>query len=473
MENIKFIGRSKELKNIRNMTGNFFLVVKGRRRIGKTLLLKKAFPNAVYIFVWPNKSLDWICQEICNENNLPKFSNFKDIIEYLLDKKKIIILDEFQNFLNVDKSVYGEVQKIIDDRKINNKFLKIAVAGSSYSLMNKVFNDSASPLYGRRTNEIVLTNLKIVNLYKEMGFSIEEFIKLWSVFEGVPYYYELINKKISSVENIKQLIISKSSQLKEEGKVILSVEFGKDSKTYNTILSAISEGKTKINEIASLFGNKKNEVVKYLGILRKDFNLVRKITPITENPNKSREGKYEIIDNFLSFWFLTIDRQRSFIEQDRFKEVENNFKNNFNNYLGRKFEKLIITLIKDNILLKNKDFDKIGSQWGKFKGKRDRNTYEIDVLGLNERTKEAVFGECKWKDKVSALKILKELEKKIKFVNWNKENRKETMVIFAKSFSKKVSEFNGKKVLCIDLKDIGKELKQVNKMKISLSSGKI
>ena len=129
MENIKFIGRGNELKEIKSLKGNFFLVIKGRRRIGKTLLLRKAFPEAVYIFIWPDKSLDWICQEICKENNLPEFKNLKDILEYLLDKNKIIILDEFQNFLNIDKSVYGEIQKVIDGRKMNNKSFKIAVAG--------------------------------------------------------------------------------------------------------------------------------------------------------------------------------------------------------------------------------------------------------------------------------------------------------------------------------------------------------
>src|SRR3989344_3215239 len=257
MGNIKFIGRREELKKIRKIEGNFFLVVKGRRRIGKTMLL-----------------------------------------------------DEFQNFLNIDKSIYGEIQKIVDERKISKKFCKISVAGSSYSLMNKVFNNSASPLYGRRTHEIVLTHIAIKDLFNEIKFPIEEFIKLWAVFEGVPYYYELINKKKSSEENIINLIVSKNSQLKEEGKAILSVEFGKDSKTYSTVLSSISEGKTKLNEISSLFGDKKNEVIKYLDILRKDFNLVRKITPITVNPIKSREGRYEIIDNFLSFWFLIVDRQR-------------------------------------------------------------------------------------------------------------------------------------------------------------------
>ena len=463
MENIKFIGREEEIKRIKDIKGNFFLVVRGRRRIGKTMLLRRVFPDGAYIFIWPDKSMDWICQEVCKENNLPSFKNFKDIIEHILDKEKIIILDEFQNFLNIDKSVYGEIQKIVDERKMGKKFCKISVAGSSYSLMNKVFSDFASPLYGRRTHEITLTNLEIKDLFNEIKLPIEEFIKLWAVFEGVPYYYELINKKKLSENNIIDLIVSKNSQLKEEGKAVLSVEFGKDSKTYSTVLSSISEGKTKLNEISSLFGNKKNEVIKYLEILRKDFNLVRKITPITENPIKSREGRYEIIDNFLSFWFLIVDRQRSLIEQERFKEVEDNFKENFNVYLGRKFEKFIISLLRRDLFLELGKFDRIGKQWGKFSGEKRKDTYEIDIVALNENKKEILFCECKWGNKIDADKILKELERKSEHVQWNIGKRKESFAVFAKSFKMKIKEFNGKKVYCYDLKDIERILKRIVK----------
>src|SRR3989338_7092036 len=329
MKYIKFIGRDKELDLISNLKNSFFLVVRGRRRIGKTMLLRKALKDGIYIFIWPDKSIEWISQEISKEYNIPEFKNFKDILIYLIEKNKTIIIDEFQNFQNIDKSIYGEIQKIIDDCKSSQKDFKIAVAGSSYSLMNKVFNNVASPLYGRKTQEIELSHLSIESLTKEIGFSFEDSIKLWSVFEGVPYYYELIDNKISAEENIKNLLLNRDSQLKDEGKAILSIEFGKDSKTYNTILSAISEGKTKLNEISSLFSDKKNEVIKYLEILRKEFRLVKKMTPVTENPDKSREGRYEIIDNFLSFWFLAIDGQISLIEQERFKEVEENFDKNF------------------------------------------------------------------------------------------------------------------------------------------------
>ncbi|MFT4297858.1 MAG: ATP-binding protein [Candidatus Woesearchaeota archaeon] len=459
MANIKFIGRGKELKEIQKIKENFFLIVKGRRRIGKTLLLRKAFPEAVYIFIWPNKSLDWICQEICKENNLPSFSEFKDILEYLLDQNKIVILDEFQNLLNIDKSVYGEIQKIIDERKTKNKSCKIAVAGSSYSLMNKVFNDSASPLYGRRTHEILLKNISFSDLINELRIPFEDFIKLWSVFEGVPYYYELIDVKRNAKENIFSLIVSKNAQLTEEGNAILSVEFGKDSKTYATVISSIADGKTRLNEIASVFNNKKNEVIKYLNLLRKEFNLVKKITPLTENPSKSREGRYEILDNFLSFWFLVVDKQKGLFEQDRFKEIKTNFEESFNVYLGRKFEKFVLEMIKNNKILEFNKFEKIGPQWGKYPGKEGRNSYEIDILGLNESKKEILFGECKWKENVNSLEIFNKLSEKAKLVNWNLDKRKESFAVFAKSFSKRIQEFQGRKVYCFDLKDIEKALR--------------
>lgn len=456
MANIKFIGRKKELNRLDEISKNgFFLIVKGRRRIGKTFLLRKAFPKAIYIFIWPDKSIEWILEQISMEYKLPQFKNFGSLLEYLFEQNKTVIIDEFQNFLNVDKSVYGEIQKVVDERKQKKKVFRLAIAGSSYSLMNKVFYDSASPLYGRKTHEIDLGNLDVCSLFEELNVPLEEFIELWSVFEGVPYYYELIDLKKTAKDAIFDLVLSRDSQLKEEGKTILSVEFGKDSRTYNTVLTAISEGKTKLNEISSLFNNKKNESIKYLDILRREFNLVEKMTPITESPMKSRTGRYKIIDNFLSFWFYFYDKNRSYMEQERFDEILKYFNREFNAFVGKKFEKFIISLIKERKILPEIEVDHIGNQWGK----SEVGTYEVDVVALNDSKKEILFGECKWKEKVNALEVLKELKEKVAFVDWNLGTRKEIFVVFAKSFSKKTSEFSGKKVYCFDLRDIEKFLK--------------
>jgi hypothetical protein len=454
MRNIQFIDRKEELEILENLRSeNFFMVVRGRRRIGKTTLLRKAFPDAVYVFIWPNKSYQWIVNEICAENNLPRFLNFVDIMRYLLDKKRIVILDEFQNFLNIDKSVFGEMQKLIDERIIKNESVKIVVSGSSYSLINRLFNSEASPLYGRRTHEIVLQELPAEELFKSLKMRIEEFIKFWSVFGGVPYYYAVMG--VEDVEkSIIEMIEKKDSMLLDEGKVILSVEFGRDSKAYNTVLTAIAEGKTRLGEIASLFSNKKGETIKYLDILRKEFNLVRRVTPILSDPRKSREGIYEISDNFLSFWFYFIDKQRAYLEQERFGEAISFFEENFPGYVGRKFDGFITYLIKRGVLFSDSEFEKIGRQWGSIPAAEEgKNQYEIDIVALNEKTKDILFAECKWQDMTDAKKILAELKDKAKFVQWNNENRKEHYAIFAKSFKKKIKEPN---VRLFDLKDMEK-----------------
>ena len=219
---------------------------------------------------------------------------------------------------------------------------------------------------------------------------------------------------------------------------------------------AVAEGKTKLNEISGVFGNKKNEVIKYLNIIRKAFKLIKRITPLTADIKKSKEGRYEIVDNFLNFWFYFIDKQKDFIEQERFQEVELFFKNNFNSFVGKKFENLIIGLIKTGEIKVPINFTKIGKQWGKIKGgEKGKNTYEIDIIALNEKTKEILFVECKWKEKVNPEKILEELKEKSKYVDWNNEKRKEHYAVFAKSFSKKIKEKN---IYCYDLKDLEKSV---------------
>lgn len=436
MRNIQFWDRKKELELCKKIgKENFFLVVKGRRRIGKTSLLKKVFPEATYIFVWPDKSLDWITAKITEEYSLPSFKNFIDLVDYLLDQKKTVIIDEFQNFLGVDKSVYGEIQKLVDQRK--RDFLKLAVAGSSYSLMNKVLSSIASPLYGRRTAEITLSHLPIKDIFENLKTDIENFFKLWSVFEGVPYYYELVDRSPAE-DNIKRLILSKNSILQEEGKAVLSVEFGQDSKTYNTVLTSIAEGKTKLNEIAGMFGNKKTETIKYIDLLRKEFRLVRRSTPLLSDPRKSREGQYGIIDNFLEFWLYFMERNRDYIEQERFREVEKFFEENFNGFLGRKFEKFVINLIENKIIKLPFDADKIGRQWGSIPTEsKESNQYEIDIICLNEKNREALFIECKWSSLIEtqALKVLGELKEKVQHVDWKR--KKEHLGIIAKKIYRK------------------------------------
>lgn len=451
---LKFIDRQEELEYLKAIEKeNFFLLIKGRRRIGKTRLVYEAFQDPIYVFIWPDKSLGWILERIAEEHGIPLFSRFTDMLNYLLDTGKVIIFDEFQNIHNIDKSLAGEVQEIIDARKRKGNITRFVVLGSSYTLLKKVFQDYSSPLYGRLNHIMTLDHLSMTELYLALGIPLKDFVEMWSVFEGVPYYYEFLDFEKSAEENIITLLLNKNAPLQEEGKVLVSLEFGKDSKIYTTILSAIATGKTKLGEISSLFGEKSTNIVKYLDILRKDFNLARRETPILENPKKSKNGIYEIRDNFLSFWYYFLDRRRDYIEQERFPELISQFKRDYPAFVGKKFEKFITFMLKEGLIPPARGFERIGRQWGKIspKSREDKSgqTYEIDILMENANDNSLVLGECKWKDGVNGASVVKALFQKRVYIPG--QYRSEVYLLFAKSFSKKIDRFEGKHVHCFDL----------------------
>lgn len=452
-----FIDRMEELAYLKGIEKkDFFVLIKGRRRIGKTRITYEAFNDYIYVFIWPDKSVGWILERIAEEQGIPLFSRFSDMLNYLLDTGKVVIFDEFQNIHNIDKSLAGEVQEIIDTRKRKGKITRFVVLGSSYTLLKKVFRDYSSPLYGRLNYVMTLDHLPLVELYKTLNVSIEDFTKIWSVFEGVPYYYEFIDFKRTPEENIIALLLNKNAPLQEEGKVLVSLEFGSDSKIYTTILSAIANGKTKLGEISALFGEKSTSAVKYLDTLRKEFNLVRRETPIFEDPKKSKNGIYEVRDNFLSFWYYFIDRRRDYIEQERFSELISQFERDFPAFAGRKFEKFVTQLLREGIIPLEPGFEKIGRQWGRidpnYKEKKNSQTYEIDIAMENAKSKSLALVECKWKNNVNGTDIAKRLIKKRDYLRGN--YKAETYLVFARSFSKKVDMLEGKSIRCFDLRDL-------------------
>ena len=165
--------------------------------------------------------------------------------------------------------------------------------------------------------------------------------------------------------------------------------------------------------------------------------MIKREIPLTKNL-KSRNGRYFIKDNFLSFWFKFIYSNLSSIETGSFKI--NRIKDNYSEYLGRIFENIVFQYIVRNDLI---DADKMGRWW--FKDK------EIDLIALNDKHKEATFIECKWKDNVNPSEIFKSLKEKARHFEWNNGKRKEKYIIFAKSFSKKIEEENLK---LIDLREM-------------------
>jgi AAA+ ATPase superfamily predicted ATPase len=228
-----------------------------------------------------------------------------------------------------------------------------------------------------------------------------------------------------------------------DAKLLIEEELPEPTR-YLLVLEAIAYGKTKLSEISNYTKISMNKLPYYLNVLR-NLGFIVHEKPIFEK----RKGIYKISDKYMNFWFRFISPFFEEIEAGLKENAINSFKKNFNTYLGNVFEDVCKEFI---IEAKIFNFTKLGKWWHKDK--------EIDIVALNEHNKEILFCECKWQSKVNAEKLCKELAEKAQHVQWNNEKRKEYFAIFARSFSKRIEEFEGRKVFCFDLRDLEKSVEK-------------
>lgn len=435
-----FRNRKKELKELTEaLDSNKFelVVIYGRRRIGKTELILKATENRkrIYYLAVGEKNLERF-YALCLKH-YPEVSKFKmdweTLFEFLKGRAEVVVIDEFQNLIQEDRNVLNIFQAITDIVLKDSK-LKLFLLGSSVSMMTSKVLDYKSPLYGRRTGSMELNAISFFDLKDFFPkFGIEELIETYGFADGIPFYLVKINKGFWSW--LKDEIKKEKTFLRDEVDFLMRYEF-EDVSTYKLILEAIAYGKTKLNEIKDFIKVKRTDISPYLKNLL-EVRMIERVVPITEREN-SRLGRYYLSDNFLKFWFRYIYPNLSSIEEEIFDITA--IKKDYSSYLGHIFED-----VAKQFLIKRRPFSftKIGKWWYKDK--------EIDIVALNVQTKEILFVECKWKEKVDAEKILNELKEKSRYVQWHNGKRKEYFAIFVKSFREKFKEKN---LMLFDLKDL-------------------
>ncbi len=462
---IRFVNRNRELNILNrdwNNLNNGFIVIYGRRRIGKTKLIEE--------FVKDKKGISYTAEDTSKKIQIREFKDaiasfldddflknqeivsWSSLFEYLqkvLDRNKrfYIWIDEFSYLLKNDKSLPSILQKFIDKFLRNSKIFFI-VSGSLFGLMKEKVLSNSSPLYGRRTRDILLRELNFEHAIKFVNFNFEDKLKTFLTIGGIPEYLLVASKFKTYEEFIKQEFFTHEGYFYREPYFLLSQEF-KEIRIYFSILNAIAYGNTKPSEIANFVGIKTREIYPYLELLNAYGFVTRE-----KHLFKEKLGIYLIKDCFFDFWFNFVHKNRELIERGAY-ELN---KKKINTYLGKRFE----IFIKDNFHYFFKDYTKIGRWWHK-----DR---EIDIVAINEKNKQILACECKWQSRVNAEKIAKELNEKLGYVDWQKDKRKESFAIFAKSFSKRIKEWQGKPVYCFDLKDLEKAMKHKTKHKKFLKS---
>jgi len=444
----KFVDRTEELSFLEEHYKSNrpeFIIIYGRRRVGKTELIKQFIRGKVaFYFLAKKQKLDielvrlrdtfsrmfgvWIKPSDSWED---VFKEILNVMESRTRNKCIIVIDEFSYWLEKDERILYTFQALWDELFSKHNVMLILM-GSSVSIMSSSVLNYKSPLYGRRTSQWGLEPLKFYHLREFYPrYTFENIIKVFGCTGGIPYYLIQFDDTHTFMENIRRLFFSKGGIFFEEGEILLKEEL-REPYVYLDILRAISEGRTKRAEIANAAGVDITNISKYLNTLEKLDIIVRKY-PVVGVPRKSKYAQIKIKDLFFNFWLRFVYPFKEEISLDIYDIAQ--FEESFSRYMGYVFEEIalqsLIKLMKKNKFIK---FNKIGSWWFK--------DVEIDILALNSMSKTIIFGECKWSDNINPKKLLKELCKKQEHVSLPWEPSAVYYVLFAKSFAITLDEPN-------------------------------
>ncbi|RLF60080.1 MAG: ATP-binding protein [Thermoplasmata archaeon] len=446
---IRFINRDNELNLLTeewNKEQAQFIVIYGRRRIGKTSLITEFTKNKKGVFYiaedvnkkvqihdFKEKIANYFQDDLLKNLEIMKWKDLFSYLEKIIPKneKMHITIDEFSYFIKNDPSLTSSLQKFWD-MFLSKTNIMLIVSGSIFGLMSEKILSSSSPLYGRRSRDLLLKEMNFKNSSFFLDMAFEEKLKTYMTIGGVPEYLLKAKYYPDSKEFIEKEFINHDGYFFREPYFLLSQEF-KEIKTYFTIINAIAYGNTKPSHISNFAGIRTREIYPYLENLIR-LNFIKKITPIHNN----RYGIYIIKDVFFDFWFNFVHKNRDKIERNQYKLS----KKDLNTYLGKRFE----IIVRDEFIAKMIKADTIEKWWYKDK--------EIDIVTVDNKNKQINFLECKYKSLSYnlVLNIIKDLENKSSHVNLYNDERKEKFGVIAKKIDKK-DELRKQGFLVYDFQD--------------------
>ena len=447
-----FINREHELNHLDEESQKnrpAFIVIYGRRRIGKTTLIEE-FGKDKHDFIYyladqqtTTQQIDSFKQQIyeyTHDDFLIKtqFDNWDQFFSYLSktlpqEKRLVLAIDEIIYLIKSNPAFPSILQKYWDTFFSKTRICLI-VCGSLVGMMLRDVLNYDSPLYGRRTSQIHLKpfDFKDASLFLR-EFSIEDRVLLYSITGGVAKYLLLIEEP-NVREFIRKKIIAKEGFFYHESIFLLSQEF-KNPNVYLSILKAVALGHTKLSEISNFVGIEGKKVTRYLDVLQEIGVVVRQVPP-TEDPHRFRRGIYRIEDNFLNFWFRFVMPNRSRIEMRDTDNLLNSIMEAMPGYASKTFENITMEFLQE--MSTEGRLRARFNRWGRWWNKEN----EIDVVALNQDSRDILFCECKWQNRKIGVDVIKRLMDKTLFVKWFNEARNEHFFVVAKAgFTKKAEEF--------------------------------
>ena len=421
-----FLGREKELKMLRDYYASSkfeFGVIHGRRRVGKTTLLKESIKG--------KKSLYLLAQQANAKTNLDLFSkrygellsvgpitydSFRDFFEAIFKEEQlIVVLDEFSYLTEVDSSIESLLQELIDTYKEMTS-MKFIISGSEIGMYNNHFSVS-KPLFNRQTFSYHLKECDYLesSLYYPT-FIPEDKVRAYAVFGGLPYYLSQINDALSMEENIKRLITNENAMFSNEVNMLLHTEL-RSIQEYQSVLQAIHSGSTKLSEIDSK--SRIQDTAKTSKYVKKlmELEIIEKEFKFLENPN-SKNHLYRIKNNFIAFHYHFVWKNQAARVLMSSEDFYDTFiKDELEQFVSLRFEKIGEQyLIRKYKSRNNEPLMNIGRYW--YNDRKSKTDVEIDVC---VQTKKHIhIYECKWTNDRVGESVMNELIEKGQYLGADK-----------------------------------------------------
>jgi AAA+ ATPase superfamily predicted ATPase len=410
------------------------IVVYGRRRVGKTELLKEFCTKQPHVYFLAaeeaehrqrEKFIDQVAAYF--DDRVPRIDGWDDAFDYLGEKLQtediVVVIDEFPYLVAENDSIPSYVQGFVDEQ-LQETDSMLVLCGSSVSTMESEVLGHESPLYGRRTAQLDVQPFSFSQAREVITYETPDAIRSYAVTGGTPMYLTLFDYEQSLAENVKSQVLSPSAVLYTEPEFLLRTELRNPAR-YMSILEAVAMGHTTPNEVSGATGIDAGPLSKYLQTLRQ-LRLIEREVPVTASSKKSKRSRYRVADEFLRFWFRYVEPNRSSIEEAPGVVYDGTIAPDLPTHVATTFEDICQEAMWEAIRRGDiGPYSEVGRWW--------YGEDEIDIVGLAPNDDRILLGECKWTAEPVGIGLVEDLQAKAANVRWGPGDRDERFALFSKS----------------------------------------
>ena len=408
------------------------VVVYGRRRLGKSTLIKQVFQDDDVYFMADNsdagqqrrllaKALSYKF-EAFDKVDYPDWESLFLQLNYRTEQHFCLCIDEFPFVVKEDNALPSVLQKLIDTKSLKYTIL---LCGSSQQMMQGLVLDAAEPLYGRADTIIHLSPIKVKFLQEILKSDAVATIEEYAVWGGVPRYWELRERELSMLDAVKYHILNTNGTLYEEPTRLFMDDLTQTTLS-STLLYLIGNGVNRLSEIAGKMGKPSTELSRPLGKLV-SLGFVERDIPFGESSRSTKRSVYKVVDPFMSFFYRYVVPNRSLIALGRTEMVCGMIGGSFSAFVGARWEILCRQAVSGNVI-DNTVWNVSGRWWGSVS--RDKSV-ELDIVAESLDKKRVLVGECKWTEGEYADRLFADLKERASLCPFIK-GREVVYVLFLK-----------------------------------------